>query len=274
MPFCFTKFSFYLAQMIDKTVILRYLTFGELGLYSFALNIAFQSQMAYKAIIEVLSPYFMEDMGEKTDAMHLSDKIMFHIRSLALVSSIGALNSILFCDILGLLVPKYSASMFTLKVLFINSYVVTVPLYQSYILGAPGVRKQNWNNASMVVAGILNWTVSVFLINKGWGINGVAVGTLVSTCIWKMLQMILAHRYYQQTWNLPFYFKIGWPVLGLCCITLYRQCYPLHFDASFAMLTILSNVLLIIFFRTEIRELWPRIKNKVKSLKGFRKLIR
>lgn len=264
-PFLLANVSFYFSRMIDKTIILVYLGFNELGLYSFAINITTHSRMAYKAVVQVLSPYFMEDMGERTDAYHLSKTIVQHTLYVVALAAIVTLNAIVFCDVLGLILQKYDESMIILKILLVNSYVSMVTVYQGLILGAPGIRRQNVANIVMLLAGVINVAISVSLIGKGWGILGVAIGTLVSMVFWQGLILFFAHPYYLKAAEPRFYGKMFLPVVLMLAAVFISRHNVFYRSAATCGALVAGNLVLFLFFRSEIVKIVLILKAKIRD---------
>ncbi|MGE0268309.1 MAG: oligosaccharide flippase family protein [Candidatus Omnitrophota bacterium] len=257
IPFSLTNVSFYFARMIDKTIILFYLTMGDLGLYTFALNITTHSRILYKSVADVLSPYFLEEIGTSEYVFSLGAKIKFHTLCIAALSTFISINIILFGDVLQIILPKYMDSIFVLKILMINSYVSTITVFQSLLLGAPNIKKQNLLNVFMAVAGAVNCGISIVLIKVGWGINGVAWGTLVSMVVWQGLVLWASHKHYLETLNGDYYVRLILPV-GLMLATVgYTQRHMIIESTSVLFVCVGLNLLV---FAIYFKETWRIIQ--------------
>lgn len=238
-----------------------YLTFTDMGLYSFALNITVHSRLLYKSVAQVLSPYFIEEMGEKPDALHLSTIIKLHTLYVAATAAVISFNAVFLCDLLGIVLPKYEGSMIVLKILLINSYVSMVPIYQGFILGSPGVRKQNLMNIIMIIAGAINCVISILMIKLGHGILGVAVGTLISMFIWQGLVIWYAHKYYLSGPQQGYYLKLVIPVLILFLAVWCSDRYSL-FEAGYSFYIYMAgNIILLLIYKEELHALFKIGRN-------------
>jgi len=105
-----------------------------------------------------------------------------------------------------------------LKLLLINTYIITIPLYQILLLGSANIKKQNLINVSMATAGSINLGLSILMIKLGYGINGVAFSTVVSNFILVTMYFVFAHKYYLDTIEICFYLKIIIPLISLIVV--------------------------------------------------------
>ena len=219
--------------------------------------------MLFKAVTEVLTPYFMQEMGDQKDAHHLSKMIKEHTIHVAMFAAVIYFNIIFICDIFGFILKDYVKAILVLKILLMTSYLAVMPIYQSFILGSPGIRKQNWLNSVMIVAGAINACISIYLIKSGWGILGVAWGTFIARIIWQILVLSFSHQYYMKAIDLDFYWKLMFPVFLLSFATWFSHAHSIFVNYKGFLLVVLGNLVLLGVYRLEAKGAWGIAKRLV-----------
>jgi len=62
-PFLIGNIGFYFMRLADKSIISFFLTFRDLGLYGFAVNLAEQCKLVSVSICEVITPHFIDEIS-------------------------------------------------------------------------------------------------------------------------------------------------------------------------------------------------------------------
>jgi hypothetical protein len=178
---------------------------------------------------------------------------------------------LILVDAIGLILPKYIPSVHVLKLLLINTYIITIPLYQILILGSAKIKKQNLINISIATTGTINLCLSILMIKFGYGINGVAFSTVLSNLILVIMYFVFAHKYYLETVELWFYLKIIIPLISLIVILTSNINI---FDSKggcllqSVVLTLSACLLFIIFYRLECIFAFENVHKYLKRGRG------
>jgi O-antigen/teichoic acid export membrane protein len=259
-PFFLADIGWFLIRFSDKTIILIYLSLSELGLFSFATNIAYNSRIITQSIGEVISPYFFQLLANENNLFNLAPRIKEYTVTVAAVGSLIFMNAMLVSPLIFLILPDYSGSSTVLKLLFILAYVISIPWLQSLLLGSPKVNKQKIVTIILYFSGFTNIILSIILLKIGYGLNGVALGTLIANIIQSLLYFRFSHSLYLKNYEFPFYLKVFSPLLLFVIVFVVHTINKLSIEGNL-FLFLIANFLLLTFYFKEFKMVVKRIRN-------------
>lgn len=259
-PFFLADIGWFFIRFSDKTIILIYLTLSELGLYSFATNIAYNSRIITQSIGEVISPYFFQLLADENNLFNLAPRIKEYTVTVAAVGGLIYMNAMLASPLIFLILPDYSDSLIVLKLLFILAYVISIPWLQSLLLGSPRVNKQKIVTIILYFSGFINIFLSIFLLKMGYGLNGIALGTLIANIIQSILYFRFSHSVYLKKFEFPFYLKVFSPLLLFAIVFIVHTSNKLSIEGNLSLFLIV-NLLWLTFYFKEFKIVVKRIRN-------------
>jgi O-antigen/teichoic acid export membrane protein len=151
--------SFYLINLISRTIVSKYFSIKELGYFSFALSITTATFFGIKTIQWAIFPQFVSKFAQITDKEEIVKYIkrMERINSTVLIVFVFVL---IFCiPILYLLFPEYSPSYRIIILLYLGSTIMSLGFgFNSFILA----RKQQFELAkysifAFVIVGLFSY---------------------------------------------------------------------------------------------------------------------
>ncbi len=262
IPFFITGICFYVFRFSDRTIIASFLPLKQLGLYSFAIGLAENSRLLSVSINEVNGPYVIQQISREKDMSNLAPTIKSYSYKLMLLNFVFAFTGIVLSPLIAYVLPDYAPSIFVLKLLLIIMVLRTFPLYQKMILGAPAINKQNHINIAMAISGVINVILSIILVKKGYGINGVVAATLAVHLLMACFYVVASERYYLKKKDPIFYIKMFFPVLVLFLLCLGQRLLP-GYDQGGVFINLFFVLILagavFLFFRNEASDLTVKI---------------
>ncbi|MBI4982291.1 MAG: polysaccharide biosynthesis C-terminal domain-containing protein [Candidatus Omnitrophica bacterium] len=217
-PVYLTSVLTMMLNSIDRVMIIGFLGFEQLGFYSIALMSKSYSHQLSTNFSHVTSPHFMEDFGRHGN----SDKIIRYI--IDGTFTISCLMSIvlgliyLFSGLLVTLVlPSFLPGLVSLKIFLFTSYFASLVSFPTnYIVTQ---NKQKLLVLFAAIALILNTGLNFIFIKLGFGINGVATSTAISSFVYLLIVLVYAILYFARLRQAVFYFlKIVFPCIYACLV--------------------------------------------------------
>lgn len=266
LPFFTADIGWYFIRFSDRTIISIYLPLEELGIFSFAANLTYHLRIATRAIGEVISPYFFELLGKEKILFNLAGRIKNYTKGIAATGGLIYLNAIIFCPLIKFVLPKYVDSIIVLKILLIVAYVISIPWLQTLLLGSPKVRKQKYVTITLFISGVINVGVSIFLLKIGFGIVGIAVGTLIANIVQTTLYLSLSHHLYMRFRETFFYLKLFFPIfLLILALFIFEEKTLICFRNG--ILVLFLNAVWVLYFRKELQFVLKTVRRDLKLIK-------
>ncbi len=266
LPFFLADIGWYLIRFSDRTIISLYLPLEALGIFSFAANITYHLRIATRSIGEVVSPYFFELLGKEKILFNLAERIKDYTGGVAAAGGLVYLNAIIFCPLIRFILPEYVDSIIVLKILLIVAYVIAIPWLQTLLLGSPRVRKQKYVTITLFISAGINLIVSIYLLKIGFGIVGVAIGTLIANTVQTIFYFSLSHRIYMRFPETFFYLKLFLPIfLFLLAFFVFKE--KTLISLRNGILVLLLNAAWILHFRKELQFVLTTVRRELKLAK-------
>ncbi len=161
---------------IDRLVIIRYLDSRQLGYYALALTISKFLLIAQTGAYGILEPKIYQRYGEKSEIDGLRRIVLEPIIVLTLIFPlIMGLAYIGSPYLIHLFLPKYLPSLMCVHILILGSFF-SIFLDGTYTFFV-AINRQMLIVWIVGVCSLISFGVNFLLIKKGWGIEGVALGT-------------------------------------------------------------------------------------------------
>jgi len=188
MPITLFWWTFILQGSIDRILSIRFLGPSETGIYGLGVSIQSLIIMLPAAIGRVISPKINEKAGAGSSSDELMKLVILPARviSVFVPQMIGVIYlsiPIIYCSLL----PKYASGMLAGQILVFGAYFIAmIRIGTNYLVA---VDKQNKLYKYILLCLICNITLNMLLINYGFGITGLALGSslsafLLTTTIW------------------------------------------------------------------------------------------
>jgi len=253
-PFFLSNLGFYFARLSDRTIITMFLSIKDLGIYGFALNLSTQLRLVSVAFNEVITPYFLEKIASEKNLFRIKENIKEYTHFVVALTLLIIVPLFFLIDFIVLILPKFSDAINVLKILLINTYIITIPLYQILILGSANIKKQKIVSLNLIIGGLINWGLSIALVKSGYGIFGVAIGTTISNFIIVTLHFGFSHKYYLKRKELWYYIKMIVPLILLIILAFLfanKQGSLGFFRIRYFIAIVFSELFILILFRKE-----------------------
>lgn len=166
----------------DIWIINRFVSKDMAGIYAALLVWPNFIKQIGGQLSSLISPVYMIDFA-KNNHDRIIMVCMFSNKILCLFASISVGFVFVFADaILGLwLGAEYAQYSFLLKLMAIG---LVFTLGESVVWGIfPAINKTHYTGIANLITGLLNLGLSLALVHAGYGVYGVAIGTLVSTLL-------------------------------------------------------------------------------------------
>jgi O-antigen/teichoic acid export membrane protein len=193
-PIMLITLAFILLRSVDRVIIAARLSPEMLGYFGIATII---SGLIYFALADVLGailfPRVMESLGSNEQASGLKDYVIQPTLLIAFLVPflIGAMYLSIHVPLLHLL-PDYAPAIPVSKILILGSFCFCVPLAALLVCVALNLQMQVvlFTIASVILNGFFSYS----LISLGFGINGVAFGTVAAYFIFSGIIVTFALR--------------------------------------------------------------------------------
>lgn len=182
----------------DKIIISTLLGLKQLGYYGIAsitLNFLMQVPGASREVVESKLIEYMEE--NKEDAAKLYILRPLTVTAYLIPFFIGS-GFFLLPDAVTFFFPNYLPGVKAAQFILFGGF----PLSLSYVLrgGIVACNIQAAASFTMIISAIFNFLFSYLLVQKGWGINGVALSSVLSFFLLFLLQQTLLAKKFQ-FWN-------------------------------------------------------------------------
>jgi len=217
-PISAMVYAYQLFTTVDRLIILKYLGKTALGYYSLGSLAFVPIGMLFTSFNSVVYPRLGELYGKvNKDPKKLKEIVFETIYVLSLIISplVGFL--ILFLPLfVKVFLPQYMPGVKAADFLFISLLLISVMGMASMLLLV--TNRQMINLLNYLSAAIINGVVSIVIVKFGFGIEGVALGTLVAYFSYFLLTMSCAKKILNLS-NLEFFKVVAKILLPIFAIT-------------------------------------------------------
>lgn len=213
-PIMLGSIAYWLLRTTDKTLIAMFMDRAALGLYSFAVFVNGFLMTAVDGLGQVLTPHFLQTYGRtgQVESMRRMFEQISRILAFAIPPLLGTV--VLAVDYpVAMLLPRYTGSLDAIRVLVGSTFFMALAGPAGLVLVA--LNRQKLQAGMLWSALVIHIGINYLLIRSGYGIGGVAVGTLLAQAVSCILQQAVASSYYypgvsKVRFFLPLYIPFVW----------------------------------------------------------------
>jgi O-antigen/teichoic acid export membrane protein len=164
---------------MDKLVALVALGQTSVGLYTLASAVSSLTMVGPVAVATQFGPRILKGLGESADGAEVSRTTTVALDAAALAAApIVAVAIVALPAVTHAVLPKYLDAVRSAQILVSGGALLasTIPIV-TYTIG----RKKQWTVIALYLAtAVFNLALDVVLLTLGWGIEGIAIGSLTS----------------------------------------------------------------------------------------------
>lgn len=215
--------SFLAFRLSDRTMISYFLSLEELGLYTFAANLALFLKTFVGEFHTVLQPIAWGKFDKKNISSFKSLMKTVYFISFISIAFIP-LSQFVFYIIVNFYSPEYINSLPVFIILSLSTYFIAVGGIVGIILNSSTIKRYKLSLIYSLIGLILNVVLDYILIIKGYGIISIAFVTLVVQAFVSMLQFVhVRELLFTNLSDLNnFYFKIFMPFILLVALIFFN----------------------------------------------------
>ena len=246
----------YLAQHImssaDRIMISRLSSQADAAIYSIAANVSLISTVVWNAINASLIPYLYENLNTKSysNIRRISTPILIGYAAICFLVSLIAPEAIM---ILG--PEEYQAGVYAIPPIAITAFLTA---FYNFYANIEFYHKKSKNIATATIIACGVDVVLNYLLIPLIGFVGAAYTTLIANVV-----LIALHYYgYRKCQNEKVYDDKIFILIAIGCVTLCEVCNLLYLNNVVRYLFILLLVVICVIKRTNLIEIYQRIKGK------------
>ena len=171
---------------VDRGIIMKFLGVTAHGYYTFGSTIAFMLFLLPKGLADIFEPKLHFHHTEEKPGHSINKNFLGPVRILAwLMPSFLLVGHVLLPWILKWILPAYQPGLLVMRILIWTSYFVGLMAMAKSSLVA--LNKQLHAVPIIVVAIVINIGVSLWMVAGGFGVAGVAVGSMAALGVASLL---------------------------------------------------------------------------------------
>jgi len=187
---------FYVYRMADRTIIASFLPLHDLGLFTFAMMFVMFGINFLADFGRVLQPILWEYSGKVKNPEESFNNTKRMAIYMALVTAmIIPLVQVGYTVVVKLILAKYVDSIPLFFILSNMLYLASMGMIPSVILNSIVVNKQAFVTGIYAIGAGINIVLDLFIIHLGYGIEAIALVTVVSRGIATFVLYFLAWKY-------------------------------------------------------------------------------
>jgi len=197
LPLVLIAFLAQFLKSLDKLIIAKKLGFADVGLYSIAMMIHTYLLSLPMQFAHVTYPTMQHEYGKKESAHAVQGYLMKPVYIFAvLIPFLSGVAIFLAPPVIDLFLPKFVPGIPAMKIYIVCTYFLILVQFSSSFLVT---LDKYWINVPILLFSIgLNLVLNLTLLHYGWGLEGVALGTLVSFIAYGVLTFCAALMYYDK----------------------------------------------------------------------------
>jgi len=189
IPLHLMTLGFWGMRLADRTIIVTFLDIEDLGQFSFALLVSDAMFKLVYSVNQTFRPYFFERYGQVGDVKGMKRyvKLPFFMMSLGM-PMVCSTAYLIYPIFVRTFYPQYLDSVKPFQIMAYSSFFLAISSVWVSVLNIKGKFVTMVVNLSVILA--INITLSIFLIQYGLGIRGVAFGSITSWSFYPILSYI------------------------------------------------------------------------------------
>lgn len=193
-PIMAIGFLYTVITSIDRWIVVTFLGAKDMGFYSFAYNIFLIGMLFISLLATQFYSRLVLEYGKNESKVETTNLLKKQITLTIIISTFFSLIALCALPFLiSKFVPKYESSLHVAQILLIGLPFLGISLSISGYFNV--ITKQQYLLIPMVTVALTNFLISLFLINVGFGKEGVAIGTVISYIIYSFLLFLTIRKH-------------------------------------------------------------------------------
>lgn len=265
IPLILTAFLSEVLKTMDRWLIAKSLGFYEVGLYSVALmanTYVFSFPMMFS---HVLYPNLQEEYGRAGHVSGVKHYLLKPVEVLCfVVPFLYGLSIFVIPVLIHLFLPKFIPGIPAMKIYLLGTFFLLLAQFASNFLVT---LDKPWVNVPILIVSMgLNYFLIVLFLNLGWGLEGAALGSVISYILYGLLSYVWAMRCFasRQEFFTNFFKSIAITsaFYGLCFLIDHGIGGKQSFELSLwkVLLFLISSLPFILIFEKRtglLKQVWP-----------------
>lgn len=254
IPLLIYNLGFYILTTIDRWIIVRFYTESDLGYYTFANSMVSATLVFVSSILFLLYPKVIKAFNEE-QSNNIMEKVKIYTRILEISSVIFfTIGLIVFRPFILIFLEQYKDSIGIYMLLLMAIIVNNLAYFSNcYIVSN---KRQRYLVYLQILSIIINLSFNIIFFKIGFGVEGVALGTLLANIIYSLIQHIIFIKL--TTKKLQILIVLG--MYKRVLIYLIFVILMVVFNIEYIYYTILAIVLTVILYFKEIFKIKEYIK--------------
>lgn len=223
----------HLFRSIDKIVILKYLGFAEMGLYSIAIMVCNYLSSLHNSVGVVLAPHFNEKKGKDISASELRKSYYDSVRAMSVYLPILIGFAIIGGELMvNLFLKEFTNGINAMQILALSVYFTALAnLTTTYLIA---LRRHIVLIPILFIACLVAFTFNLFAVKSGYGLNGVALATLITVIInFYFMHFISSRNPKFSQAEIKLMFKLALSFIYMCLAIFLARTYTFGFQNIF-----------------------------------------
>lgn len=179
IPLVATAFLVELLKSMDKWILAQKLSFHDVGLYSIAMMASSYVYSFPMMFAHVWYPHLQEEYGRKGNASGIGDYLLKPVLALSVLCPfLAGLAIFLIPVLIHIFLPLFTAGVLPMKIYLVGTFFILLAQFGGNFLVT--LDRYLVNIPILLVSLALNFVLNLNFINLGWGLPGVALGSVCS----------------------------------------------------------------------------------------------
>lgn len=189
IPLLIYNLGFYILTTIDRWIIIRFYTESDLGYYTFANSMVSATLVFVSSILFLLYPKVIKAFNEE-QSTNIMEKVKIYTRVLEISSVIFfTIGLIAFRPFILIFLEQYKDSIGIYMLLLMAIIVNNLAYFSNcYIVSN---KRQRYLVYLQILSIIINLLFNIIFFKIGFGVEGVALGTLLANIVYSLIQHII-----------------------------------------------------------------------------------
>ena len=250
-------------SITSKTLIVKYLTDVDLGLFVFALGIVFLGVQLIKDMSRVYKPMLWGNADTIEDPKNAFKSVTHITQIIGLICGIIiGLSQIGFIILVNKITVNFIDAQYVFLILSLSIFAVGVQAPAEFTLTSRRINKQRITTVIWIIAMGINIGLGILAVNLGYGIVGIALASVVSQLLacYSMYGFAGRHIFINDfpRERITFYLRFSLPLLISLVILMFHWMFLTKFSIleltiwSLVVQSILWTVFIFIFYRQQL----------------------
>ena len=204
-------------RSVDKAIVAAFLNMKQVGFYTMGVVISSVLYLFPSSFVDVVFPRTLMRIGETNSLEEVKKHVLVPNIFLSHTMPFLIVGGYMFIPlVIQLIAPSYLSSIGTTQILLLASFFFS--LYFSPVRSLIAMKKERLAIAGALFALLMNVGVNYYAVMVGYGIEGVAIGTLLSYMILALIMLALLLANYPEQSALKYIANLLYPFFWLVLV--------------------------------------------------------